>query len=249
MNNTEKVIFILEQLSRPPYESNLTELAKKMGITKSGALKILNILQAKKFILRDNVTKTYTLGHALYRLGDVYKDLKGINQISGPILKEITSITNETSYLSLWEDGEAFLMLKEEGPLSSFYEHNSSTPIPVHAGVTARVLLAFQTEETISRVIEDLEFERFTPNTISSQEALKTRIIDIRQRKYDIADSEFAPDTVAIGVPVFDRDNSVWCAIGLAGPKTRIKEDKLADYTEILRRGSKEISRLLAFRR
>ena len=85
MNSTEKIIWLLKRLGEPPYTISLTELSKEIGFSKSGIYKILLTLVSEGLVIQDMNTKKYSLGPALFRLGNIYSEQKGIKDISFPI--------------------------------------------------------------------------------------------------------------------------------------------------------------------
>lgn len=252
LNSTEKVLYILKFLRKPPYSLNLTEIAEKLDITKAGALKILNIMDEHAFVRRDIQTKRYSLGPALFRLGNVYKELKGIDEIARPILKNLTERTKETSYITIWEHDEAFLILKEDGPEGVLYKLDGDQvygdEISIHCGASSKLLAAFQDEEFIKNLIDSLDLVPFGPNTITTQKALLEEYKKIRNDKYAISNEEYLPGLAAIAVPIFDKNNQVWCAISVAGPKSRLDPYHPGEILDLLRQSALQIESKLRFR-
>jgi len=252
LTSTEKVLHILKILRKPPYSLSLTEIAAKIDVTKSGALKILNIMSENAFVIRDLKTKRYTLGPALLRLGNVYKELKGIVEIATPVLKHLTDVTEETSYITIWEHDEAFIILKEDGPGGVLYRLEGDQvygdQIPIHCGASSKLLAAFQEEEFIRRLVYSLDLTRLGPNTITNPENLLAEYNKIRQCRYAVSDEEYSPGLVAIAVPISDKHDQVWSAISVAGPKNRLNPSEPREMLELLRQSSQQIESRLRFR-
>jgi len=252
LNSTEKVLYILKILRKPPYSLSLTEIAEKLEITKSGALKILNIMGANAFVIRDVKTKRYTLGPALLRLGNVYKELKGIVEIARPILKHLTEVTEETSYITIWEHDEAFIILKEDGPRGVLYKLEGNQvygdEIPINCGASSKLLAAYQDPEFIEGLVNSLELTRFGPNTITNKKALLQEYEKIRKNQYAISDGEYLPGLVGIAVPIIDKNRDVWCSVSISGPKNRLNPSEPGEILELLRQSAHQIEFRLRFR-
>lgn len=252
LNSTEKVLYILKILRKPPYSLSLTEIAEKLGVTKSGALKILKIMSDNAFVIRDIKTKRYSLGPALLRLGNVYKELKGIVEIGRPILKHLTDVTKETSYITIWEHDEAFIILKEDGSRGVLYKLEGDQvygdEIPIHCGASSKLLAAFQDEEFIHDLVDSMNLTSYGPNTIIDRDELKREFSRIRNQKYSISNEEYSAGLVAMAVPIFDKNQQVWCAISVAGPKTRLDPENSPQILELLRQGAHQIESRIRFR-
>jgi DNA-binding IclR family transcriptional regulator len=84
---TERVVRLLAFLSDRPGESfGLSELARGLGISKATCLAILNELAIARILVRDTVTKDYTLGPALVALGGAAQDAQpAVRAARGPI--------------------------------------------------------------------------------------------------------------------------------------------------------------------
>jgi len=225
-SSIDKAIQILTLLRCAPYSANLTLIATKIGMTKPGALKTLRILEENAFIRKDANTKQYSLGPALLRLGNVYREQKGITDIAHPILRHLTSSTLASAYITIWDKDEAFLLLLEESPKGPCYALKGDAvfgdSIPIHTGASAKLLAAHQDPALVNAILDTKGLERKGSRTIVDREKLS--------------------------VPIPEADGAIRWALSISGYKTWLKREELLDHLPLLKNGAKQIALKFGFR-
>lgn len=255
LNSVEKALVVLNQLRRPPFSFNLTEVASILQITKPGALKILNTLEKSGFVVKNTRTKHYSLGPSLFRLGNVYQETKGITEIAQPVLRSLAEMAQGTAYVTLWEQSEAFIILKEENPNDYLYSLKTlqlnqvfGDSIPIHCGASAKLLAAFQNPREVEKILEAQGLPKCGPNTILSKESLFEEYRKIREQGYAISDEEYDTGLVALSVPLFDEANRAVIALSLACHKIRMPLDGMMEFLPVLRSSARQMERKLSLR-
>jgi DNA-binding IclR family transcriptional regulator len=113
--------------------------------------------------------------------------------------------------------------------------------VPCHCNAAGKVLLAYQKEEEISRVLQG-ELKRYTPKTITSAEKLRAEIEKIRKMGYAVSDEEYREELFTIAAPVFDSGNHVVAAVSVTRPKQLVTSSEV----EFIVRELKTCSRLIS---
>lgn len=246
----EKVLFILKRLGEEPFEIGLTELAREMGVGKSGLHKIMEALKKDNFVIQDPQSRRYHLGPVVLRLGSVYDRYKGLSEVADPILTYLSERTGETVYISVWEGNRAFPACQKGKPEGIYGRDNFiGKSIPINAGASAMLLCAFQPDEVVTRLLEETDLPQTTPNTITDKALLLEELRTIRKRGYALEDETFTPNVVCLSVPVFDREGTVWCCLSLAASKERVDDERREHLLRLLMTGAEELSYSFKFRR
>jgi len=221
-------------------------------MTKPGALKILHTLEESSFIHRNPDEKQYTLGPALLRLGNVYRELKGISDIAQPILRHISDETTGAAYITLWEKSEAFLLFLEESPKGTSYRLTGGAvlgdPIPIHTGASAKLLASFQPREEIQAILAKDGLRPMGAKTITDPELLFREFDAIRAQGYAVTEDEYEDGMVALSIPIPESDGRVVLALSISGYKTWISKDDLLRFLPLLVSGAERIAHKLSFR-
>jgi DNA-binding IclR family transcriptional regulator len=98
---TERVIAILDFLARHPHDRfGLSELARRLGLSKPTCLGILASLADAGYLVRDSVDKTYRLGPSLITLGHKAQESMRISPAAREELRRLSGRFGVTAALS-----------------------------------------------------------------------------------------------------------------------------------------------------
>jgi len=90
-----------------------------------------------------------------------------------------------------------------------------------------KVLLANLASDNLDRFLKNAKLKRYTPNTITEQQALLSELSQIKKNGYAISDGELAVGLRAVGVPIFDNGTKAIAAINVSGSATTISLQRL----------------------
>ncbi|MHC1760025.1 MAG: IclR family transcriptional regulator [Negativicutes bacterium] len=242
MNSSEKVIWLLKKMGNKPYEFSLQELANEMNVGKSGVYKILAVLQKEGFVARKGDTKKYSLGSALYGLGILYNEIKGLSGVAESIMQKVSIETRETVSLGIREGDDAILLSKIESPHAIRLFGKVGQKYPYNAGAIGKLLAAFHDPKRIDQLLSQTALIKKTPHTIVELSELKCEYEKIRTQGFAISDSENAPGAFGISTPIRDKNGNVFACICIAGPKERFTTQKIQEWTPLLVIAGNEIS-------
>ena len=98
---TQRVVAVLEFLSRYPHERfGVSDLARRVGLTKPTCLGIATTLTEAGYLVRDAGDKTYRLGPALITLGHAAQESMRISPAAREQLRRLSSAHATTAALS-----------------------------------------------------------------------------------------------------------------------------------------------------
>ena len=173
----------------------------------------------------------------------------------------LNDLSLETIHLIGEEDMEAIYLAKL-GAKSSVGLHSAvGKRIPLHCTGGGKAILAWKSESWLENYLAHVKRERFTGKTLTDAEDLRRAVLRcleqrreelltaadlaedlrrelevIRIQGYAVDNHEHHTDVVCIAAPVFDVDNQVLAAIGIAAPDYRFSLEKALSYSgEILR--------------
>jgi DNA-binding IclR family transcriptional regulator len=139
-------------------------------------------------------------------------------RVATPIMTQLAEATGETVCLVVRVNRYAMCIHQ----IQSTHHLRMGLPIgellPLHAGATARTLLAFAPQEIVDEVLSG-ELEMFTSNT-PDRAALTRKLESTRQTRVTTSRGEMSLGSVAIAVPIL-ANGAVICALCVAGPDSR----------------------------
>ena len=248
MSSVRKGLTILKIMGESPFEFRLSDLASKVGIVKSGAHKILADLTTMGFVVQNPKSKQYRLGPAVFRLGIVYSDMKGIEEVSKNVMLAISNMTGMSILVGIRDGDEAFLAYKIDSETSFSYEGKRGRKFPLYAGALGKLLGAYLPKERMLEIFEKNGMEKKTEKTVIEKAAIFAQYEEIRRDGYVLTLGENIAGAFGLAVPIFDRNGEVWSCLCIAGPYEAFKPELKSDWLRMLKQGAIEISHKLGVR-
>lgn len=206
-----------DELGRSEQGATSKELARSVDVPLSTMYRLLNSLAASDLV-RKQSNGRFVLGTRLIGLaGHVERDLTGrqLATLARPILDHLSRTTGEGCRVSV-RDGLQTLVVAVGRSTDQFAL--TATPgerLPLHAGSSAKLLLAHAPETVIEQVLEK-PLPDLTGKTLTSSDALRTKLDEIRRDDLSRDEGEFASNVHSLAVPIRDRDSKVICAVSAA---------------------------------
>ncbi len=113
---TERVVAVLDFLARHPHDRfGVSELSRRLGLSKPTCLGIVTTLTDSDYLVRDGRDKTYRLGPALIALGHTAQESLRVDPAARAQLRRLSAIAGTTAALSAVID-DRITVLELVGP-------------------------------------------------------------------------------------------------------------------------------------
>ncbi|MBS0589732.1 MAG: helix-turn-helix domain-containing protein, partial [Proteobacteria bacterium] len=89
----DKGLDILELLARTPGSLNLTEVAQGIGYSKSEIFRMLQVLEARGYLVREANDSAYALTNRLFLLGMERPPIKDLTEAALPVMHRLAEQT------------------------------------------------------------------------------------------------------------------------------------------------------------
>jgi len=239
-----KALDILDCFQSQPVLT-LKEIIDFTGMTRSRAMRLTGTLVSKGYLLYESKRNHFRLGSRVMILGKVFEAHNTLVSISRPILRDLVRMTGELASLYVIDGLERVALAREKSSHKISYTVTEGQRMELYAGAAGKVLLAFAPSEIPEKVLSKGFLKKLTPMTISDPEHLARELEAIRRKGYGVSHGERVSDVWSVAAPIFDRDGTVCCSIGITGPIYRIPERVQPNYIEMVVKKSIELSRLL----
>ncbi len=111
-----------------------------------------------------------------------------------------------------------------------------------HSSGLGKVLLAALTDTELDDVIATRGLAARTPTTLTTPEALRTALDEVRAQGYAIDDEESVTGLTCIAAPVFDDRGRVTGAVSISGLSHEYAEPNRSAYIDAVRQAARGIS-------
>lgn len=240
----DRALDVLEALEQADTPLGTTELARRLGTTKSAAFRILVTLEQRGYVTKDPATTRYSLGARLASLGE--RALRGIDlrHVARPTLERLHHAFQETVNLGIPEGSEIVYIDMVESSHGLRMAARIGSHHPAHSTALGKVMLAFLPSAEVARLLPERLPPR-TGRTITDRGALLDTLRAVRASGTAHERGENEDGARCIGVPIFDPRGWPVAAISVSGPETRIDDDRAAEIGRALRGAAREITRAI----
>lgn len=241
IKSVQKAIDILDYIAKNE-EVGVTEISKIFNMSKSSAHGYLNTFFKNNLINKNEATDKYKLGLHIFELGNLVRDGFKIRDIAIPYMKNIVAKTGETVHLTLLDNIEVVYLesVQPENKLS--VASVAGRRAPLYCTGVGKAILAFKSEKFIDNLLTKIELNKFTANTITTPNLIKENLKKTKKRGYSIDNSEHEEGVRCVGVPIYNAENEVFASLSLTGPSPRIKDQKIKEYSVILKKAALAVS-------
>lgn len=244
MSSLERAFDLLTTLEKTGPSMGLSELARATGIHKATAQRLLCVLERRGFVQR--VHSRYQVGAASVPLAYAFLGENNLPRAARPILEQLTLVSGETSSLFVRQGFDRVVIQRVNCPHPLRYTLQVGQRLPLHLGASGRVLAAAMSEEELEQLLAQLQEVRLASGEVLTRQELKARIEDARRNGFAVSVGERASEVVSVAVPIVVAGEGTVAALTIAGPVSRMTEERIQQLAGEAHRSAEEIARAYA---
>jgi DNA-binding IclR family transcriptional regulator len=235
-------ILLLFDSTRPVF--TVLEIADRLRFSQSKTYRLVRTLVHYGLLETQNGSGRYSLGMNALRLGLLAQQKFNASVIALPFMKELSRLTKETVLLTSVRGNKAICLERVESDEPIRYSlFTPGASLPLHAGASSKVLLAFLPETDWDALLEGEGLQRFTPQTITDGGLLKVELREIYSQGYAFSDQEVDRDVRAVAAPILNPRGELIAGLTVAGPAYRINKRRVQSLGRLVRRYAARIAR------
>lgn len=247
-NSLDKALELLKYFTNECPVRGLSEISRESSIPKATVYRLLNTFAKNGFLQKVDIhgqQSQYKLGMKFFELGMLVSESMELKEVALPLMKQLRDLLNEDIQLSIRESNYSIYIEKITctHPVRLFTRVGRT--VPLSAGACARAILSFLDDKEIHDILNKEPLVKYTENTIIDKKALWKNIEENRIKGYTISFGELEPQTVSVGVPIFDYSQNVVASLSVAGPEQRFNDKSLPLIINEAKKTAKEISKIL----
>lgn len=231
---------VMTLLAEEPYVWKLSDLSRRLEISKSTLFSLLSTLERLRWIDRDR-NETYALGSVMGDFGGAYfRQYDLIDQFkrnAEPVVRRL----QESIQLARLDGGDVQYLAKVEAPSPVQMVSGAGIRFPAHATGLGKSLLAFRSEEEVRAILPQETLSKITVHTIGSREALLKELEEVRASGCSMDIQEGVMGFCCVAAPIFDRSRQAAAAISCSMPIHHWEGKKMEAIREI-----KDLAQLLS---
>jgi IclR family pca regulon transcriptional regulator len=218
----ERGLAILSSFTPDRPALGISELARKLDLTRSTTHRYVGTLVTLGYLLQDDSTRKYHLGPRVLDLGFSMLGSLDLREIAAPHLRRLTDITGHTSNLAIRDDTDVILIDRVRGRPGRYHHleftlHVGSR-LPSYCSATGKALLAFLPPPELDKLLDRIDLIQRGPHTLTSKTAVLAELEHVRRTGVAVNDEELENALRSIAAPVRSRSGEVIAAVNVSVP-------------------------------
>jgi DNA-binding IclR family transcriptional regulator len=239
-----KGLEVLRLLGDFPHGATAAEVATASGHPFSTAYRLLGTLVGTGFVDLDPVSKRYSLGLAVFELGQRVAQARGFAGVVAPAMTQLTAATQETSLLAVLDGTETITVHTVDGP-----GYRTTTDPgdrgPLHTSAIGKMLLAGLPSSERASLIAGLDLTPRTTHSLTDRAELEAQIDGAATAGWVYQCEEHDLGMNAMAVPIRSASGDTIAAIALAAPLVRADREGLLAHLPRLQETAAKLGLLL----
>jgi DNA-binding IclR family transcriptional regulator len=226
----------------------LQQLHEELNIPIGSMHRLLGALTEEQYLTRSPTNRRYFVGPAVAMFAAISDRGVPTAIAPPPALTEAARASGETTFLTELHGRHVVCvsLVEARHPLRLFVRVGQE--MPLHAAASARSILAFLDDATREVLLTEAPLTNFTGDTLRTAEQVRQHLSEVRQRGYDVCDSELDDHVWAVAAPVFTSTGQVASSITIAAASARVRDPiKRTQLTETVLRAARTLSEQLGF--
>jgi IclR family acetate operon transcriptional repressor len=220
-------------------QASVAELAKRCGLNRATAWRLLTTLEAQQMVRRDGRNGWYVLGCAVAEL-QTHVAHEGVVERARPVLERLSLETGEITCLGVVDQGR---LVYGAEVIPAIVDSCSwlGEPIVYHASSLGKAFLASLDDAEV-RALVGPALTRYTDTTITDLEDLLAELRYTRALGYSVCRGELESGSWGVAAPVVGPDGDADAFVCIWGPDRRGDNARLAALGRLALRAARDVA-------
>jgi IclR family KDG regulon transcriptional repressor len=239
---------ILELVGRRDRHLTISALSRELGISKSTVCGITKALEGIGAVVRDDKTKRYSLGLALFELGQRAYARIDLRDIARPVMEDLMRSTRQSVFLGIRSGDHVSIVDIVESTEDLKITAHIGVRLPLLVGASGKVFMASMAEQEAIRLIDKIRLRRNTERSITDPDYYMEEIRKAREVGYALDDEEYMQGVRAVAAGIRSQGWQM-SAIWVVGFTQSMKDENMTTIAMETKRAAAAISRKIDLRR
>jgi IclR family acetate operon transcriptional repressor len=234
---------ILEALARAEGGLTLTDVAQRVDLPPSTTHRLLATLDRMGYVYQAGDLGRWYVGLQAFTVGSTFLASRDFVAQSHPHMRRLMEQSGETANLAILDGTEAVFIDQVQCREMMRTIVKLGSRVPLHASGVGKALFAALPDEQIDAILKVKGLPRITEHTVTAAETMWATLKVIRQRGWSFDDEEHALGTRCVAASIYDEHAEPLGAISLAGPSTRLPDERIKHLGPIVAHAAEELTR------
>jgi IclR family pca regulon transcriptional regulator len=224
LQSLERGMAVIQIFSRERPALTLSDVARLTGTTRATARRILLTLEKLGHVRSDG--RLFSLTPRVLTLGWAYLSSLNLWEVAQPLMEELVEQTKESCSAATLDLPDIVYVARVPTRRIMTISLGVGSRLPAHATAMGRVLLAELPPQELDSFLETTPLERYTEQTISSEDALRAELARVREHGWAFVDQELEIGLRSIAVPLRGHAGQVVAALNTSAAVPRVSVEE-----------------------
>lgn len=226
---------ILEAVAKADQPMRASDLVTACKLPRATVHRICGLLGERGYLRQQIGASGYILGPKIVDFANLVLANQTPNALRHAVLESVAQEIGETCNIAIpdgarmvyWDRVETKWPLRHQLPIGAH--------VPLHCTANGKLYLSTLTAEKRRRLLENVDLEKLTPNTITNENDLDAALAEISQSGVSTDNEEFLEGMIAIAVPITDSVGRFVAGLAIHAPVVRLELKDALGYIDVLR--------------
>jgi DNA-binding IclR family transcriptional regulator len=243
-STADRALQILDLFAEDRLVVGGTEVAAALSTSRSTAYRYLQSLVLAGFLEVD-AAGGFRLGPRVLELSRLARKGFAVVDIARPVMRTLRDALGETVLLTRRSGDRVICLESEEARATVRISYERGSVLPLHAGASALVLLAWLPADEARAMLEAADLQPLTENTLTEVDAVLARLERIRHDGVAVSRGELDHDVTGVAAPIRAASGEITAALSVAALNRRVPGDRLDAVAQAVRQAAAEVERAL----
>lgn len=243
----DRTLDIIELLATTSQGMGVTEIGSKLQLHKSTVHRLINALVQRGYIEKDQKSGLYKIGLKFIEISSLHLHQLELKTEAAPIMRRLAEMTRLVTHLAILDETDVVYIEKVDVVQSLRLYSHIGRRIPVYCSALGKVLLSGQSDSRQNQILQSINYQPYTENTIQDPEALLSELHKAMQRGWAVDDEEHEAGIRCIAAPVRDFTRKVIAALSISGDRNTLTADQDEKYGAMVIDAADAISKRMGF--
>jgi IclR family pca regulon transcriptional regulator len=225
VQSLERGLAVISAFSQDHAALTLTDVARKAGLTRATARRLLHTLVALGYARADG--KEFSLTPKVLDLGYAYLSSQHLADFAQPEMEALVERTHESCSAAVLDGHEVVYVVRVPTKRIMTISLGLGSRLPAYATSMGRVLLADLPPDQLDEYLASAELAPLTPNTVVDPDLLRSELDKVRRQGWALVDQELELGVRSVAAPLRDRTGRVIAAVNVSSNAGRVSLDAL----------------------
>lgn len=241
-----RVLAILETVASSSSPMTATEINQVLNFPKPTIHRLCMMLESEGYLQPRLDGRGYLPGKRLSSMAlGIFSNNDHWRTERHGILQRLSEKVGETCNISIPDGSQMvyFDRVETHWPLRIQLQKNDR--VPIYCTASGKLFLNHLPSTKRARLLSKMNYEQFTPNTLTDIGDLKTELKRLRPDDIGIDNEEFMHGMVAVAVPLKNDDGQFFGALAMHAPSARMNMEQAMQQIPILRAAATDLIQLI----